>query len=295
MKHLENGLEHKKKWYSYILIFVFGSIFGSLIGMIPKGVWSVILRNNIIRKIDVEIIKNVDLVVLLIPFLSCLMLLLYLIKRVNNQSYKEIINGTNKIRWSRYIFAFFVWFSMGLMALFVDIVVFKESYTFSFHLSSFIPLLLIALIFIPIQTAFEELVFRGYFAQGIGALTRNRWLVWLIPSVIFALMHCANPEVKEYGFFISMANYLLMGLLLGLVSILDDGIELAMGVHCANNIFCSTIVTFKESVLNTGAIFTANKMNLQDGIYGYIFTLALAFFIFKLRYKLNFRILSTKI
>jgi hypothetical protein len=42
---------------------------------------------------------------------------------------------------------------------------------------------------------------------------------------------------------------------LGLVSILDDGIETAIGAHAANNVFASIFVTYKSSALQTDAVF----------------------------------------
>ena len=58
----------------------------------------------------------------------------------------------------------------------------------------------------------------------------------------FCLMHGLNPEVKEYGFLTMMPQYILFGLIFGVITILDDGIEAAMGAHTANNAFLCIMV-----------------------------------------------------
>jgi membrane protease YdiL (CAAX protease family) len=52
-----------------------------------------------------------------------------------------------------------------------------------------------------------------------------------------------------------MPQYLVFGLIFGLVTILDDGIEAAMGAHAANNIFLCIMVTHRSSALQTPALF----------------------------------------
>ena len=54
-----------------------------------------------------------------------------------------------------------------------------------------------------------------------------------------------------------MPDYFIIGLTLGLMSLLDDGIETAMGVHAANNIFDSLFITSKNSALQTPALLTS--------------------------------------
>jgi hypothetical protein len=68
-------------------------------------------------------------------------------------------------------------------------------------------------------------------------------------------MHAFNPEVKEFGFFTMMPQYIVFGLIFGIITILDDGIEAAMGAHTANNIFLCIFVTNNSSALQTSALY----------------------------------------
>ena len=116
-------------------------------------------------------------------------------------------------------------------------------------------LIIVTIVLIPFQAAFEEILFRGYLMQGFAVLAKNRWVPLLITSVLFGLMHSLNPEVKEFGFGDMMAQYVLFGLIFGIVTIMDDGIEAAAGAHAANNIFLCIMVTHRSSALQTRAIY----------------------------------------
>jgi membrane protease YdiL (CAAX protease family) len=114
---------------------------------------------------------------------------------------------------------------------------------------------MISVLFIPFQAAFEEIMFRGYLMQGFATLVKNRWFPLIMTSVLFGLLHAFNPEVKEFGFFTMMPQYIVFGLIFGIVTILDDGIEAAMGAHTANNIFLCIMVTSQSSSLQTPALY----------------------------------------
>jgi len=70
-----------------------------------------------------------------------------------------------------------------------------------------------------------------------------------------------NPEVSEFGFGTMMPQYILFGLIFGLITILDDGIEAAMGAHTANNIFLCIMVTNESSALQTPALYQQIEIN----------------------------------
>ena len=83
----------------------------------------------------------------------------------------------------------------------------------------------------------------------------------LVTSLVFGLLHAFNPEVKEYGFALTMPQYLLFGLFFGIITIMDDGLELALGVHAINNIFLSIFFTHDSSTLQTPALFEIQNLN----------------------------------
>ncbi len=82
----------------------------------------------------------------------------------------------------------------------------------------------------------------------------NRSLTPLIlTSVIFGLLHGLNPEVEKLGW-ISMVYYIGTGLVLGIFTLMDEGTELALGFHAANNIIAAVLVTANWTVFQTEAL-----------------------------------------
>jgi membrane protease YdiL (CAAX protease family) len=126
-------------------------------------------------------------------------------------------------------------------------------YEFNFKPESFIYLLLIAIILLPFQTSFEEYLVRGYLLQGIGIITKSKLLALLIPTFLFALLHLANPEVDKmgYGF---LGAYFIMGLVWGVCTLMDDGLELALGMHYGNNFVGILLMTADWTVLQTDSV-----------------------------------------
>ena len=159
-----------------------------------------------------------------------------------------------KTDWKRIIFAFVLWtiLSGGFIAL--DIYLAPEDYVYNFRPGPFFVLLIIAVLFIPLQTSFEEYYMRAYLMQGIGVMARNKWLPLLITSTIFGLLHILNPEVDKLGYGI-MIFYIGTGLFLGIITLMDDGIELALGFHAANNLTAAILVTADWTAFQTDSLY----------------------------------------
>jgi hypothetical protein len=82
-----------------------------------------------------------------------------------------------------------------------------------------------------------------------------------------------------------MPQYILFGLLFGITTILDDGIEIALGAHTANNVFNSIMVTSSSSVLQTPALYVQQKIYPWVDFYGLIVSALVFFIIMKIIYK----------
>ena len=135
-----------------------------------------------------------------------------------------------------------------------EVILFPEKYVWNFKPKSFAILCLVALLFIPLQTSLEELLFRGYYMQGLALWFKNRWAPLLIMSLVFGLLHYANPEVDKIGNSI-LFLYIGTGLFFGIVTLMDEGTELAMGMHAINNIVAALFVTTDWTVLRTDALY----------------------------------------
>jgi len=130
--------------------------------------------------------------------------------------------------------------------------------TWVFNPDKFWIFLPFALIFIPIQTLAEELIFRGHFYQTFGLVTKNKWVSLVICSVIFGALHFTNAEMGIDAWKVG-AVYIGSGLLIGFTVLISKGIEFGWAFHLVNNLYLSTIVTFPGSSLDGPTLYMKPK------------------------------------
>ena len=205
--------------------------------------------------------SNVVFLMMMFPFIAGLVAFILLVKPLNNRSFKMTINGTEKIRWKRFFISAFVWLILSSLYLFFYVKFDPSNFKINNQTISLLILSILTVVFIPFQAAFEEVLFRGYLMQGFAALLKNRWFPIVLTSILFGLMHSLNPEVKAFGFFTMIPQYIVFGLIFGIITVLDDGIEATMGAHAANNIFLCIMVTSGSSALQTPALYEQSSIH----------------------------------
>lgn len=198
---------------------------------------------------------NIGLALTLFPFILAFFTMVWLIRPLHNRSFGTVVNGGRRVRWGRMMFSAFVWIAMSAFWLLYSVRSDPGNFTLNNTTGTLLILAALSVVMIPFQAAFEEILFRGYFMQGFAVLARNRWVPIVATSVLFGLMHSVNPEVKEYGFLTMIPQYIFFGLVFAVLTMLDDGIELAIGAHAANNAFLSVFLTHKDSALQTPALY----------------------------------------
>jgi membrane protease YdiL (CAAX protease family) len=242
--------------------------------------------SGIMSTLDFDL--NVGLLIMLFPFVTGILTFILLVKPLHRRTIQQTINGTGSIRWKRVFISGLVWAIISGLYLIVYIGIEPSNFTLSNTSVSLIWLIIISLLLIPFQASFEEVLFRGYLMQGFAVIVRNRWFPLIMTSVLFAFMHALNPEVKEYGFLTMMPQYLLFGLVFGLASIMDDGIEVAMGAHTANNIFLCIFVTNSSSALQTSALYLQKDIYPWAEFAGLLIGSVIFIIVLKMIYKWDF-------
>ncbi|CAL2094382.1 CPBP family intramembrane glutamic endopeptidase [Tenacibaculum sp. 190524A05c] len=208
-----------------------------------------VIRDEIAKKGE-----NLMLIESLATFVVFLAVLLLWVKFIHRQSLTSLTTSRSKIDWKRIWFAFFVWGGITAAYVFVGYLIDPDALQWNFKPNKFLGLLVIGVLMIPLQTSFEEYLFRGYLLQGMGAKLKNRMIPLIVTSVIFGLLHFANPEVGKFGNVV-MLYYIGTGLFLGIITLLDEGLELALGFHAANNLIGALLVTADWTAFQTNSIF----------------------------------------
>jgi len=234
--------------------------------VIPVGFLLLIVANYILTAmspIPVDVMmqdsidqfgKNVVFILLLAPLAFGLLLVLGWTLLVHKQSITSLTTFRKKIDWNRIIFSFVLWGVLSAAMILIGVYMSPEDYVFNFKLKPFIFLAIIGILLVPLQTSFEEYLFRGHMMQGIGLLAKNRWVPLIITSTLFGLMHLGNPEVGKLGMGI-MVYYIGTGFFLGILTLMDEGLELALGFHAANNLVGALLLTADWTAFQTDSIY----------------------------------------
>lgn len=207
------------------------------------------LIHNLINSIGV----NTAFVFLVAPLsLMCIGLLLW-VKYIHQQDLISFTTSRKQIDWRRIFFSFTLWSLFLVGTISFSYYNNPENYIYNFKLIPFLLFLLLGILLIPLQTSFEEYFFRGYLMQGLGLATKTRWFPFLFTSIAFGLMHIGNPEVGKMGYLI-LIYYIGTGFFLGILTLMDEGLELALGFHAANNLIGALVLTSDWSVFQTHSI-----------------------------------------
>ena len=290
MSFIDKAKEGNNSFSSYLLgialiisVYLLGSCFLILDLQWNFGIESFdgISQKEIVRILG----NNRFLAWLVVPFLFVALFLVIHTKFVHKRTVLSIFSGRENFDWKRVLFSFSLLFSVLSLFLFIQYLS-SDSLIFQFDLQKFIPLFFIAIFLLPIQTSCEELLFRSYILQGIKMRTKKNSIAVLISGLMFGAIHIGNPEIAKIGYHI-IVYYMLVGVFLALISLFDNGIELALGYHAANNVFAALMITNNWQAFQTDAVFmdiSDPGMGL-DTIIGILFILPLVFFIFYKKYK----------
>jgi len=237
--------------------------------------------------VDIRLLlgNNMFIIVQLIPFIILLIFLLFAVRKLHKRPILSLFTIRPEIDFKRIFFSFSVWSIFLFISLFISMKSGAEL-KWNFNSNTFGMLVGISFFIIPLQTTFEELFFRGYLIQSFGRRFKAPLFPMLMSGVIFGLMHYSNPEVKVLGSAI-LGYYILIGIFTSLMAVMDEGIELGIGFHAANNIFGCLIVTNHWQVFQTDALWmdmSEPKIGL-DLVVTLLIFYPLMLFIFAKKYK----------
>lgn len=214
-----------------------------------------------------------------IPFIFFCLAILLVIIGLHRRSFRTLISADSSVSFQRLFRGFFVWFLISTILIPVDYLLNSQNYVFSFNPAQWFLLLPLALILTPLQTSAEEFFFRGYLLQGLGLLTRQRFVLIIVSSLLFAVPHFVNPEMQRGAVWLALL-YFAFGVFLTVITLKDNRLELALGVHAANNLRFLFIST-KDSALPAPAIWILNDPGdprldlvvflIQSAIFYYVF------------------------
>lgn len=229
----------------------------------------------------------VSFALMLFVFSGILFGVMFATRRIHRRAVITVFTGASSFRWRHMFGGALVWLIVMILLEVVGFLTEPEVYTFQLDPLPFLACLLVGILILPLQTTAEEVMIRGYLMQQIGLLVPYRWIPVLVTSVFFGLLHTQNPEVLQFGLYKAMILYIGMGLFLGLITAMDDGLEIPMGIHYVNNLFSLLFVGYKGSVFEgTPTIFLKEAEDLTyTSVISNLVVMGIVLFILKFIFR----------
>jgi hypothetical protein len=222
--------------------------------------------------------------VTMLSFLGLFVALFLVVRLIHRRPFISLITPRPRFDLPRAALGFGVYALLAAAASLVEALLYPGRYTFTWTPAALLGFLPGIFILLPIQAASEELLLRGYALQGFNLLLKRPWLSALLSSLIFMLLHTANPEMGA-GPLLMALNYFVMGLFLALVTLKDNRLELAIGIHVANNMFSALFTNYVNSAAPTPSLFTVNTLDTVYSLISFLVIGALFYALFFLRRK----------
>lgn len=261
---LDNAKRGKNNWWRYLITIILSLLIASVVAGALLGVFIVIgifiFKQSFNVNLIYQLLEEPTFLIFLVGLsFSISFIFLYLCTRfLHKKEFISLINTKNKVRWNRIAKGAGAWLIIIAAFDLVSYLIDPTGFKISFNFQKFWILAILALIAFPIQASFEEVFFRGYLMQGISLIFKKPIWVLLISALTFSLLHWWNAGTVIMSISIVMSTFII-GLVLGIIVLADNGIEMAMGVHIINNIYVSVIHSSPESGLgNLPSIFISN-------------------------------------
>ena len=221
------------------------------------------------------------------PFIIGIIGVWLAVKLLHRKDLTPVVTGRASFDYNRTVYAIFIGLILYSGLFLVGVVVFQDEIRFQApNFWEYLTFFLFAIVLVPYQAGFEEVFFRGYILQRFMLLGRSKWFLVSASAVVFVLPHLLNPEPWAYGPVPYILSLLLFGAFVTVITLLDGGIELAVGYHALNNLFITLVSNTEVSAVQTPSLFVVpiGKYELVPGILMEVAIYALAVLIFNLKY-----------
>jgi hypothetical protein len=269
--YLELARQGRNDWWRYLISFPAILVLWLSVGSVPVILLLAYVSmdgdpaTNFSGTGFVGVPVILEFLVTMSSFIPLLAATFLAVKFIHARSLKTLVTADAHIRWGRIFAGAGVWLLIAALLSVIESFLYPDRYVLTFQ-----PIVLIfavlALILIPIQTSAEEFFFRGYLLQWTGLRLKSKWLLSFLNGALFFLPHAANPEMATNSILIGL-GYFAMGFFFTLITLQDHGIELALGVHAANNLFAGLFANYAVSALPSPSLFTVKTL---DPVYSLI-------------------------
>ena len=283
--YLELARRGKNDWWRYLISLPGILVTWLLVGSIPVVLFMAYISMDGDPATDfsgtgfVGVPVIVEFLVTMSSFVPFLVATLLAVRFIHARPLKTLLTAELSVRWGRILAGAGTWLVIATLLSLVEALLYPGRYVLTFQPARLLLFALFALILVPIQTSAEELFFRGYLLQWMGLRLKNKWLLSLLNGILFFLPHAINPEMATNSLLIGL-GYFATGFFLAFITLQDNGIELALGLHAANNLFAALFANYEVTALPSPSLFTVQVLDPVYSLVALIAGLILFYLIF---------------
>ena len=210
------------------------------------------------------------------------------VRLIHRKSLTQVITGRLTFDYNRVIYAIWIGLLLNAVVLILNLLVFHQDMTFKApNIGEYVTFFLFAVVLTSYQAGFEEVFFRGYLLQGFSLITRNRIFLVAVTTLLFTAVHLLNPEAQEAGYPAYVSSIAIFGIFLAVVSLLDGGIELAIGYHAINNLWIILIANTDVTSIPSPSLFElpTEQVGLFPDVFVQLFIFVVLLAIFNRKYN----------
>jgi len=265
---LEQGIKPQNKFWKYLL--------GSLLILLGFSVGQFIISMCVMLSASLNhksklpttgngtlsyLPPNVTLFLLLITYVIALLSMYFIFQYLHRQSFRSVTTSRLKIDWHRIFFAFWVSAVYWAFCYLIIISIFPDDQVFVFKPIPFLIYLSILIFLTFVRSSTEVTVYYGYLMQGFANLSGNRWFPIILIAVISSIIYTLHPEISAVEFLTVFIAHLIYTLFFCVLTLMDEGIELAVGFNSAQLLVTQLFFTSESASLKTNALFVVTNEN----------------------------------
>lgn len=226
--------------------------------------------------------KNLYIVLNLSVYIFLLGIFILIFKLLHKRSVLLLITARKKFDWMRFGFSFGSWGVLLMIMLLLSVYYSPEKFEWNFKPMAFLNFFLICVVFMPFQVFFKTILIRAYLLQTMVVLVKKPWVALLLIVAFYTIyMYLGDEKMMMLVGNEMLIKYIAISFLIGLIIILDDGIEIALGMSLVSSLLSGLFVTSKRFAFQPDSILIKDgEINVFILVYVTVFILYPIYFYF---------------
>lgn len=272
MNFFRQAYKGNNDWWKIILILML------FLTPFTKG-----LLKNYVRLLSQPFQENKNFFIALNLSIYILLLIGFVLifKAFHKRKLLSLITSRKKFDWMRFWFSFGSWGALMIIMLLSSVFYSPDKFEWNFKPVLFLNFFLVCVILIPFQVFFKTVV-KGYLFQVTTMWVKKTWVSLVIIVFFYSFfMYLTDKTLLKLVGNQILIRYIATAFLIGIIIILDDGLEIVLGMTLVSNLIPTLFVTSKNIAFQPHSILVKDGgINVFILVYATVFLLYPLYFYF---------------